>query len=429
MSFLRPVAREVNEVIGPLPQGPFNYGLFFHKWFYVSSQTWKCHTEERKRDDSLSLLQNLPISLGLFNKGSITVGLEKGNWLCDNAAALLKQKHARLDNCAQSFQKLGYRYCCFRAVLQSPLVLGLGGAHPTEKGFRFDWNLGLPMIPASGIKGVVRLAFLVNALRESREEFEEKYGGPEWEKVRDKGILPEPASSFFGSGGEKKDEARRGKVIFLDAYPASLPRLKAEIMNCHYPDYLNPGEQNKRGPTEDQRPNPQKFWAVDPEVKKDEPLQFIFRIMHRDLSETQQDSLEKALRAALEEHGLGAKTAIGHGRFGRPGACDGGKAEAATNPLPSEKAPTAGPGEGPAPALKPTAPPLEVWDRATLTWSPGNRTLTATGPTAKATVMGSDLLPPGLQPRLLKKHKAVVARVMVERVGNAFRIVRVEPAD
>ncbi|MBI5604005.1 MAG: type III-B CRISPR module RAMP protein Cmr6, partial [Deltaproteobacteria bacterium] len=102
--------------------------------------------------------------------------------------------------------------------------------------------------------------------------------------------------------------------IFLDAYPTRVPRLKAEIMNSHYPKYYDDGKQ---GPTEDQSPNPQKFWAVDTQMDG-HPLNFVFRfLLHRDIASHSEYPIlfEKGLRAALEKHGLGAKTAIGHGKF------------------------------------------------------------------------------------------------------------------
>ncbi|MBQ4492855.1 MAG: hypothetical protein II967_06185, partial [Deltaproteobacteria bacterium] len=45
-----------------------------------------------------------------------------------------------------------------RAQLTAPFVSGLGSGHPTETGLVLDRNSGLPCIPASSIKGVLRLA-------------------------------------------------------------------------------------------------------------------------------------------------------------------------------------------------------------------------------------------------------------------------------
>jgi len=317
-------------------------------------------------------------------------------------------KHHALEDAAQAFRNLGYEYYCLEYSLETPLTLGLGDEHPTEKGFRFDWTLGIPFIPASSLKGVVRLAWLVSHLNnlpslKEAEDFCQKLTNDKLEEAK---RLPEGALALFGCGG---DESRRGRVIFLDAYPTELPRLKAEIMTCHYRDYY----EGKRGPTEDQQPNPQKFWAVDPfldEARK-QPLTFFFRLLvapeiARDAA--QKEKLLQALEAALRKHGLGAKTAIGHGRF-----------------LPGKTSP-------PTPATKeskgPERPPAgEVWERASLSYNPGSATLTATRGKDKAYLQGKEavnqLLPADLFKKIVEKRKTADARVTVQD----FRITKVEP--
>jgi CRISPR-associated protein Cmr6 len=310
---IRPVCKDVNAAIGPLPNGAFNFGLYFQKWFYVIPQTWKCPTDTptQKGFTGLSLTDNMETSLKLYNKESILINNTKGKWEYFQAQESLKQKHEVLEKAVGAFGKLGYECLRYEVTLLTPLIIGLGNEHPTEKGFRFEWSLGIPFIPASSIKGVARLAMLVNELNQF----------PNLEDIEARAFLEavkkekwsENIRKIFGSGGEK--EALRGKVIFLDAYPATLPRLKAEIMNCHYPEYF----RGERGPTEDQQPNPQKYWAIDPYLDdKGTPLSFIFRLLlHREIAESDEhrNTLQEALKAALEEHGLGAKTAIGHGHF------------------------------------------------------------------------------------------------------------------
>jgi CRISPR-associated protein Cmr6 len=279
----------------------------------------------------------------------------------------------------------------------------LGNEHPTEKGFRFDWTLGLPVIPASSIKGVVRLAYLVNCLNEllTKEEAEAFAG------FLLSGKLPELGQRIFGVGADQ--EARRGRVIFLDAYPAELPRLKAEIMNCHYPDYY----KGDRGPTEDQSPNPQKFWAVDTQGANGQPLQFIFRLLvHNSLANeaSNLETLKKALDAALYDHGLGAKTAIGHGRF-----------------APKETVVTSKGDVAPKQPPKPV-PQQETWPQANLTWRAQDGTVVASFQRKTATAKGKDLVPEIFRKNLFDKKKAVIATVTVEPIGNAFKIVAIKEA-
>uniref|UniRef100_A0A7V4G7L7 MurNAc-LAA domain-containing protein n=1 Tax=Desulfobacca acetoxidans TaxID=60893 RepID=A0A7V4G7L7_9BACT len=193
----RPVCRAVNQALqGGLPSGPFNFGLYFMKWFFVADglppreaprpkKPWACcladETKVKQRDRYFEpniLLDNLEISLALFNgeqhytremlqdrKGKLRAGTGTVKvpvtWDRAKLKEFLEKKYQALEAAARSFVPLGYEYLRLERQLTSPLILGLGLEHPSEKGFRFDWTLGLPVIPASGLKGVVRLAWLV----------------------------------------------------------------------------------------------------------------------------------------------------------------------------------------------------------------------------------------------------------------------------
>jgi len=272
---LRPVSRSVNDVLGELPTGAFNYGLFFNKWFYVDPKQWKCHTAVPAFKGKIepSLLNNMDISVKLFNGDKPSVNGKTGFWDSTIAKTELEKKSGQLNAISAMYEKMGYLPYRKEVALSSALVIGLGNEHPTEKGFRFDWMLGIPMIPSSNIKGVVRLAYLVNELR----NFENEKDAEEFGRKISRGCLSGNAKDVFGSDEQKSNgqTASRGNVIFLDAFPAELPRLKPEIMTCHYKDYLMDGG---RGPTEDQQPNPQQFWAVSPfvDANEEKPLKFVF---------------------------------------------------------------------------------------------------------------------------------------------------------
>jgi CRISPR-associated protein Cmr6 len=93
--------------------------------------------------------------------------------------------------------------------------------------------------------------------------------------------------------------------------PVNVPELGLEITTCHYPDYYGA----KRGPTEDQNPMPLPFLAVM--NNGDTFFDFTF-LVSNSLSSEEQNQLKEAFRLAISEHGFGAKTALGHGRF----SCD-----------------------------------------------------------------------------------------------------------
>ncbi len=67
-----------------------------------------------------------------------------------------------------------------------------------------------------------------------------------------------------------------------------------------------------------------------------------------------------------------------------------------------------------------------LWKNVHLSWNPGNQTVTATNGPQKAEVKGMDrsLVPTAIAEKLFNpKKKAAVADILVEPVGNAFKIV------
>ena len=67
----------------------------------------------------------------------------------------------------------------------------------------------------------------------------------------------------------------------------------------------------------------------------------------------------------------------------------------------------------------------EVWQAASLSWSPGNQMLTANWQGKKATVQGKELVPQSLHKKLFGKKKFAAADVEVEPLGNAYQIVSI----
>ncbi|MGV8073747.1 MAG: type III-A CRISPR-associated RAMP protein Csm5 [Syntrophobacteraceae bacterium] len=76
----------------------------------------------------------------------------------------------------------------------------------------------------------------------------------------------------------------------------------------------------------------------------------------------------------------------------------------------------------------PKPPQRETWQAAELFWDPGSQMVKAISKTGNAFVKGKSLIPESIQERLCgKKRKPVSADVEVEKVGNAFKITRIEP--
>ncbi|OAG26928.1 type III-B CRISPR module RAMP protein Cmr6 [Thermodesulfatator autotrophicus] len=278
----RPLPDELSRHLQDLGTS-FNFGLYFNKWLFAEWKTkdslkfpkyqFQAHRQARK------VLEN-------YQKASGEI------------KSFLEKKHREIDGLCRAFQNLGYEPVDNKDYkLKTPLIIGLGNAHPTERGFTLHWTLGIPYLPAESIKGVVRLAYLINKAEENPDFFEHWAAEDKtfWE------CLAQP----FGRE-EKEGPAERGKVVFLDAFPMEIPELTLEITTCHYPDYYG----GERGPTEDQNPNPLPFLAIAPEVA----FRFVF-LMDQELAGEVRERFLKAFKDALSEHGFGAKTALGHGRF------------------------------------------------------------------------------------------------------------------
>lgn len=78
-------------------------------------------------------------------------------------------------------------------------------------------------------------------------------------------------------------------------------------------------------------------------------------------------------------------------------------------------------------AIEEREPPArEIWDRANLSWNPGNQSITASFENKKAICQGKELVPESLHPKLFGRKKSAVAKVEVEPIGNAFKIVSIE---
>jgi CRISPR-associated protein Cmr6 len=294
---MRLVSQEIQNSLESNKDAPANFGLLFNKWLDFDG----CEPTVKRNK------QPLIDSYGKSLK---------------RAEEILKQRHIQQAGYCRAMEQAGWRSFIVHARLTSPFVSGLGMTHPTEAGMVLDHTSGLPYIPAASQKGVLRLAHVINSLidndgnwRELDELLEQGIVKKEHNReTREIDICWQEDSAsqtLFGAGGEKNSLA--GQLVVLDAYPLSSPALGEEILNPHFMKYYG----GERGPTEDQSPIPVKFLVV----KQD--ADFVFRMLLRcpfnDALEKNQEKLveliERNLRRAISEEGIGAKTTLGFGRF------------------------------------------------------------------------------------------------------------------
>lgn len=174
----------------------------------------------------------------------------------------------------------------------APFVTGMGNPHPLENGFTWHPTLGMPYLPGSSVKGLVRAAIEI------------AYAGA------DKTAL---LQRWFGTA-EKGDVAEAsGCFVFLDALPTAPCKLVAEVMTPHMGKWYEKGGKNPAHkevqPGDWHSPVPVSYLTA-----RDLSLQFA--VLPRAGSAQTAQELEQvwqALDYALQWLGAGGKTAQGFG--------------------------------------------------------------------------------------------------------------------
>lgn len=214
---------------------------------------------------------------------------------------LLTALSERQNSAAESLAEKIFTY---PAIASSPFATGLGNEHPLENGFSFLSPYGLPYLPGSGVKGVIRKA---------AEEL------IEWGEAQ--GWNEEAIRAFFGPGEEdptRDSDPQQGALSFWDVIPtppASIKNDKAllavEIMTPHHSGYYQDGKT----PNTSESPTPISFLAIAAEAR------FTFHVECNPtrLSPEQQRNWQQLIEAAFIHAGkwlgFGAKTAVGYGRM------------------------------------------------------------------------------------------------------------------
>ena len=206
----------------------------------------------------------------------------------------------------------------------APFTTGLGNEHPLENGFAFLNPYGLPYLPGSGVKGVLRQA--------ARELASGDWGDPKgWTKEpihqikvgRDLVDLS-PLDVLFGRESVNGDSRHvRGALTFWDVIPQIKgDALAVDIMTPHQSHYYQQRRDRKAGdstsPHDSGQPNPISFLTVP--AGSDFTFHVTCDLAHleRLAPDLSRENRWKTLLAAALEHafawlGFGAKTAVGYG--------------------------------------------------------------------------------------------------------------------
>ncbi len=187
------------------------------------------------------------------------------------------------------------------AVSTAPFTTGLGNEHPTENGFAFLNPYGLPYLPGSGVKGVLRQA--------ARE-----LASPEWGEAH--GWDERAITALFGLESKDGDHNhQRGALSFWDVMPQIKgDSLQVEIMTPHQGHYY----QGKQSPHDSGQPIPIHFLTVPPGSGFTFYVQCNLALLQQTAPELATNETWKVLLGNAFAHafnwcGFGAKTAVGYG--------------------------------------------------------------------------------------------------------------------
>ena len=256
----RPLYGELKPATGLQGHPGLWYEKYCDQWLGVGALAWSLSAKEKQTPKTHWI--------GTVVSGDRAIG--------HATASLLEGHHARLDAlCTRgpAFQQ--------EFLTTSRLVIGIGQEHPVENGFLWHPTLGVPYIPGSSIKGMLRNWLLV---------WEDSADRMAWfETVQGKGV---------------------GELIFLDAFPLDVPKLEADVITPHYDLYYRAPHHNP--PADWHNPTPAPFLTVAAKQK------FAVRVLQRRRQPGHAVdfvALGQALSEAFETIGIGAKTASGYGRL------------------------------------------------------------------------------------------------------------------
>ena len=292
-----------------------------------------------------------------------TEALKKATTLPDSSKKLAENLRQRQQVIALKNPDMAY----FPAKNTSPFMTGIGNEHPLENGFAFLNPYGLPYLPGSSIKGVLRTAaeelalglygetqgwdmlalwwlfgfeaggsmfqgksYQIDVLNEEAERRRQAYqtwltkGRYDQDALRcfidaivdekDRKEYADQPGTFLADLADKKTlretVAIQGALRFWDVYPQS-QKLTMGILTPHHSGYFN----GKNAPHDSEQPNPNVFLTIPPGSDFDFYCICQAARLPVSLQQNWQAMLQVAFEHAFDWLGFGAKTAAGYGQM------------------------------------------------------------------------------------------------------------------
>ncbi len=269
----------------------------------------------------------------LINKFTNVFNLDKEYDLSDIEKDILNDRIKEYKDLIERSLESRFEWLKFQGVVNDKLIIGLGNHSVFETGITLHHTYGIPYIPGSALKGVLKSYIIEEYFKECMEKCDGKCS-KQCEESSNKDSL---FIKIFG-GENDRGESVKGKVIFMDCFPNENFIIKRDIMTPHHKDYYGGDEKL---PLDSDETSPIHFLVVEENNNlkcKDKQLAFEINIgIDKDISKKiiekkENESINSKILEkyrdkkvyefilenlidALNFHGIGAKTSVGYGYF------------------------------------------------------------------------------------------------------------------
>jgi len=297
-----------------------NFYLFLNKPYYVSDHA-KMYALQANKKCGFSLSTR-------FSKDNQFEALRNFNFEGINCSAITKNQKLNIESL---FSETNTKTLHLKPDWR--ITLGLGGASVFETDITLHHIYGVPSIPASSIKGVVR-SYIIQEQFDNEEskaildkEFCDAFGCSKEHEIHTKDetgkTIKNKKLSWYGQQYEAKTIAhydRKGATYFFDALPTNSSDIKVrmDIMNVHYKDYYDASKE-KDGTYKAGSVKPPADWSNPTIINfltvKETTFQFLLASKEKEINNLKigNKTIVEWLKEALQNHGIGAKTAVGYG--------------------------------------------------------------------------------------------------------------------
>ncbi|HMX05177.1 MAG TPA: type III-B CRISPR module RAMP protein Cmr6 [Chitinophagales bacterium] len=243
------------------------------------------------RNDKFHLLnENRTALSNLLNNASRSEALMK---------PYIKAFNARNQLINDSIKGIGFDEVSFTASTKWRMAIGMGEQHVLENNVTLHKVFGIPYIPGSSIKGVMRAYIIKNYFQNNESD----------------ALKCQDFRRIFGSAlGEY---GQRGTIYFGDAIPNEPPHYAADVMTVHYPEYY---QSEGAIPANDwESPNPIYFLTIEKTafnvscfIEK-RPVDGIN--LNGNMFKSVKELILGVFPTIISEFGIGAKTRKGYGKM------------------------------------------------------------------------------------------------------------------